>query len=130
VRDTLTVERLNGAMVIRDSRPVATYPELSVTGMAARIYEYCDKAQTLARIVEVMKESSEEGVTEEQVSRILDEFINRKLMVQEGNRFLSLAVMTYTTEFERQESERAEARANRPIEALPQLVQLQPMMAR
>jgi ribosomal peptide maturation radical SAM protein 1 len=130
VRDSLYVERVNSGLVIRDSRPVATYPELSVTGIAARIYEYCDRAQTLSRIVEVMKESVEEGVTEEQVSRILEEFINRKLMVQEGNRYLSLAVMTYTTDFEQQESERVEARANKPIEAVPQLVQLQPMMAR
>lgn len=130
MRDNLYVERLNNGLVIRDSRPVATYPELSVTGIAAHIYEYCDKAQTLARIVEVMKESGEEDVTEEEVSRILEDFINRKLMVQEGNRYLSLGVLTYTTDFERQESERAEARANRTIEALPQLVQLQPMMAR
>jgi hypothetical protein len=39
-------------------------------------------------------------------------------------------VLTYMTEFERQESERTGARAGKPIEALPQLVQLQPMAAR
>jgi ribosomal peptide maturation radical SAM protein 1 len=106
--DKLEVTRVREQLVIRDSRPVAMWREMTVGGIAARIYEYCDRAQSLSRIVEVMRDS-EPKITEEQVARILDGFIDGKLMVKEGNRYLSLGVLTYSTEFERQENERPES---------------------
>ena len=101
-----------------------------MTGTAARIYEYCDKAQSLARIVDVMKQADAE-LTEDEVSGILDDFISRKLMVQEGNRYLSLAVMTYKSDFEQMENNLADARPKAEVETLlPQLVQLQSSIGR
>ncbi|MDQ1640572.1 MAG: hypothetical protein QOF62_3911 [Pyrinomonadaceae bacterium] len=129
-KDGLTSERRNGEILIRDSRAVATWPEWIVTGTAARIYEYCDKAQSLARIVDVMKQSDAE-MSEDDVSRILDDFISRKLMVQEGNRYLSLAVMTYRSDFEQVENTPADERPKSEVETLvPQLVQLQSSIGR
>jgi len=117
--DVLEVRRAGGTLsndnlVIRDTRPVATWREMTVSGTAARIYEYCDKAQTLPRIVEVMRDSGFD-IAEDEVARILNEFIQRKLMVQEGKRYLSLGVLTYVTEFENKEEEKARALAGEPL---------------
>ena len=124
--DHLYSERRNGDLIIHDSRPVAVWPELVVTGLAAYVYEYCDKAQTLPRTLEVMRELVGDEVTEEQVTQILHEFLRRKLMVQEGNRYLSLAVMTYTSEFEDQEKKASFVNSQ---VAVQQLVQIQPAIA-
>jgi len=97
--------RVDGGLIIRDSRPVATWRETVVTGIAARVYECCDRAQSLPRIVELMQHPGEGDVTQDEVCRVLDEFVQRKLMAQEGNRYLSLAVMTFMSDFERRETE-------------------------
>ena len=112
--DTLEVRRAGDNLVIRDTRPVATWREMTISGIAARIYEYCDKAQTLPRIAEVMRDSGFD-IAEDEVARILNEFIQRKLMVQEGKRYLSLGVLTYVTEFESEEEEKAQALAGEPL---------------
>jgi hypothetical protein len=39
-RDVLSSTRVGSRLVIRDTRPVATWPETVVTGIDARIYEY------------------------------------------------------------------------------------------
>lgn len=116
--DYLNAERTSSGLIIRDSRTLAIWPEVIIRGLPARVYEYCDKAQTLPRIVEVMRESGEAEVTEDKISEILDEFIQAKLMVKEGTRYLSLAVLTYITEFEQQQSAR--------VLASTEFVQLQP----
>ncbi len=107
--DVLEVARVADKLVIRDTRPVARWREMTVTGIAARIYEYCDRAQPISRIVEVMRDF-DPGMTEQQLAGILDEFCEQSLMVKEGNRYLSLGVLTYTTEFEWQQVEKAERR--------------------
>ena len=110
--DYMYAERSNGDLIIKDNRPVATWPEMMVTGIAVRIYEYCDKAQSLARIVEMVSQFAESEVSEDQVTGILEELIAKKLMVREGNRYLSLAVMTYDLDFEAAEKKPLEAVAN------------------
>ena len=108
--DKLEVERVDDTLIIRDSRPVATWREMTISGIAARIYEYCDRAQTLTRIMEVMRQF-EPDITEELVAHVLNDFIRKKLMAQDGNRYLSLGVFTYTTEFERQDQATPDARS-------------------
>ena len=57
-----------------------------------------------------MQHPGEGDVTQDEVCRVLDEFVQRKLMAQEGNRYLSLAVMTFMSDFERRETEVAPTR--------------------
>ncbi len=119
-RDELYCAMLDPQVVIRDSRPVAIWPETIVSGLAARVYEYCDKIRSFRRIVETMQELGD--VTEQEVAEVLEEFIRRKLMVRENDRYLSLAVMTYVSDFERLENDRRlERTAEQPAPAAPEL---------
>ncbi len=121
-RDHLYVERRDGQVVIHDSRPVAVWPETEIGGLAAGIYEYCDHIRSARRVVEAMREAVHPEVTEQEVRTILEEFVQRKLMVCENDRYLSLAVMTYVTEFERREDERPAV--ERAVTAPPELAVL------
>jgi len=96
--DVLYAERSGGTVVIHDTRPVARWPEMIVSGVAARVLECCDRAQSLPRIVEALRQSGED-VTQEQVADILNQFLDSNLLVREGNRYLSVVVLTYASEF-------------------------------
>jgi ribosomal peptide maturation radical SAM protein 1 len=104
--DYLYLERDHEGLIIHDSRPLARWPQTRVTGTAARIYEFCDRIQALPRIAEATKES---GAGLEQIAQILDEFVDHHLMVREGNRYLSLAVMPYVSELEKREGETSQS---------------------
>jgi magnesium-protoporphyrin IX monomethyl ester (oxidative) cyclase len=117
--DHFYAERRNGDLILYDKRPVAPWPEMIISGAAARIYEYCDRAQAPRRIVEALREWGGPCLSLERVTAILEEFVSRKVMVREGTRYLSLAVLTFVPEFERKEKEGA---ANSPArQALVQL---------
>jgi hypothetical protein len=111
-----------------DSRPVATWPETIITRIAARVYEYCDRAQTFARILEFVMQSGDSDCGEEEISRILEEFLRLKLMVREGNRYLSLGVLTFESDFEIREAGLARSGATPAVEDVltTPLVHLQP----
>jgi ribosomal peptide maturation radical SAM protein 1 len=119
-RDHLSAERVEGGLVIRDDRPVARWPETMVSGLAAAIYEYCDKARGRRQIVDAMRALGGEPVTEEEISGILDQFVERKLMVCEDDRYLSLAVLTSTPDLERQAQR--DDRAASPMAAAAELL--------
>jgi ribosomal peptide maturation radical SAM protein 1 len=105
--DHFYAETRNGDLILYDKRPVAPWPEMIITGVSARIYEYCDRAQSPARIVEALREWGGPELSLEQVSAILEEFVGRRIMAREGNRYLSLAVLTFDPKFEREEGTRA-----------------------
>jgi len=122
--DHFYAERRNGDLILYDKRPVAPWPEMIVSGTTARIYEYCDRAQSPGRIVEALREWGGPDLSLEGVTAILEEFVSRRIMVREGNRYLSLAVLTFVPEFERKGKGRA---ASSP--ARQSFVQLKPAMA-
>ena len=119
--DSMYFERGDDGLVVHDNRPLAAWPQMVVSGMAASVYEFCDKAQTPAKILEAMKQTGNSNAAENQIQGILDELSAKNLMISEGNRYLSLGVMTYTSDFERREAE-----GNRGVEPPPvsQLVHL------
>ena len=121
--DSMYVERTGEELIIHDQRPVATWPAVVVGGMAASVYEFCDKVQTPARILEAMKQSGHSDAGANQIEGILAELVARNLMVSEGNRYLSLGVMKYTTEFEQREAAGGR-KAGHPEAGVSQLVQL------
>jgi ribosomal peptide maturation radical SAM protein 1 len=102
--DKLFLQRTERGLVIHDSRPIATWTDTEVGATAALVYEYCDKVRSLPRIIEAMEERKVDNASEV-VPQILEEFVRRGLMVREGQRYLSLAVMPYASEFEQQEEE-------------------------
>src|SRR5262249_50270305 len=55
-QDQLYAERVGEKLLIHDTRPVAIWPDTYVEGLAARVYEFCDRIQTLPRIIQTMQE--------------------------------------------------------------------------
>jgi hypothetical protein len=81
-------------LVLVDTRPVATERQIALTGTAKAIYEHCDAIRSRAQIDQRL---AERGVRAEpsQVDALLDEFVERRLMVRESNSHLSLAIMPH-----------------------------------
>jgi hypothetical protein len=99
-QDQLYTRYVGHQLVIFDSRPVATSPQVVLTDIGRYVYEYCDHIRSIRQIEQWLSELGGMPLSREQVVAILDEFVAKKLMVQEGNRYLSLAIMTYTADFE------------------------------
>ena len=82
--------------------------------VAAQVYEYCDRIRSRRQIVKMLGDADVSGWEATQVQALLDEFVAHKLMVREGEKYLSLAVMTYASAFEtkgrRQEPRSVETR--------------------
>ncbi len=81
-----------GRLVIRDTRPVARSPEVHLNGIESAIYGHCDSRRRVADVMEWLRESCGMEVASEAVAAILDDFVSRDLMVEEGGRYLSLAI--------------------------------------
>lgn len=101
-QDQLYSQRLAGRVVIIDTRPVATAPQVELEGLGGLIYEYCDQSRTVAQIRRWLSERRAFEAREGEVEGILSECVARKLMVHEDGHYLSLAVMTYVPDFERE----------------------------
>jgi hypothetical protein len=74
-------------LVIVDSRPCAQRYWRRLAGVRRRIYEYCDKARTVTQI-----RAAVGSLSDQELRSILAFFVRVKLMLQDGDRFLSLAV--------------------------------------
>jgi hypothetical protein len=83
-------------VVIHDSRPVATAPQIVLNGVERKILEICDQITTVNRIQQVLASSTGMTISEHYLRVVLDEFIEKNLIVCENDRFLGLPVLTYT----------------------------------
>jgi ribosomal peptide maturation radical SAM protein 1 len=97
-------QSVNNQLLITDNRPVATSTQIVLHGIRRYIYEYCDRIRSIKRIEQWLKECCQVTSCEDHIKKILAEYIDKKLMVKEKNLYLSLAVMTYTPEFEIEEN--------------------------
>jgi hypothetical protein len=98
-QDQLYTQRTDGQVVVVDTRPVASSGQIVLDGARRLIYEYCDSMRSVAQIQQWL-ESRGGSLGIEQIEMILGEYVGKKLMVAENGRYLSLAVMTYTPDFE------------------------------
>jgi hypothetical protein len=73
-----------------------------LNGIHQNIYEYCDEARSIVQIKKWLKKNYQKNLSEDQIKNILDNYVERKLMIQEGDKYLSLAILTYVPEFESQ----------------------------
>jgi ribosomal peptide maturation radical SAM protein 1 len=101
--DTMHAQSIDDTVVIRDRRRHAGGGDLRITGETARIYEFCDKARGLAQIREMLQQYGDTPWSLEGTQATLDDLVRRQLMVEENGRYLSLAVMTYESVFDRPE---------------------------
>jgi len=87
----LTSVSNDSVLVIHDRRPGAEQARIELTGMEKAVYEYCDKAHTLQAIHGHLLELGY-AVDKEALRRRLEGWVEDRLMLREGDRFLSLAV--------------------------------------
>ena len=97
-QDQLYAQSVNGMLVIYDSRPVAASTQIVLTDNRANVYEYCDKIRSLKQIEQWLKVICRINLSTDQIKMILDEFVEKKLMVKEKNLYLSLAILINTPE--------------------------------
>jgi ribosomal peptide maturation radical SAM protein 1 len=99
-QDRLYARRMDGRMVIHDTRPVATSTRVSLEGVPRLIYEICDRIKAVQQIQSWLQERHGKHLDPDEIEAILEGFVDQKLMVKERGRYLSLAVMTYVPEFD------------------------------
>jgi len=96
-RGTLSsVRRPDGSLLLLDTRPGATMPEVELSGIEAAAYEFCDELHPLTAIVRHLREQSlGVEITEEGVAGFLESLAAHKLMLTDGRNWLSLAVRVH-----------------------------------
>ncbi|HEV2815298.1 MAG TPA: RiPP maturation radical SAM C-methyltransferase [Solirubrobacteraceae bacterium] len=87
-RPRLDAEAHGDAIVVHDTREVATAAEHRLEGTEARVYARCDRAATLQALVQ--DESIAAG--EDAVRDAVDRLVADRLLVEDEGRYLSLAV--------------------------------------
>jgi ribosomal peptide maturation radical SAM protein 1 len=94
-QDQLSGRRVGERLVITDSRPVAPAAQVTLEGVRMNIYEYCDQKRAVKQIQEWLADNYRVNMPHDKICAILADFVEKKLMVQDGTWFLSLAVLDY-----------------------------------
>lgn len=90
-----SVSRPDGSIAIFDTRPGASVPELTLSGLEQAAYEFCDELQSVPNIVRHLRASFPTVEFEEdRVFGFLNSLVESKLMVTDGHNYLSLALQT------------------------------------
>ena len=90
-----SVSRPDGSLVIFDTRPGASVPELSLSGLEQAVYEFCDELQAGTHIVRHLRSLFPTvEFSEDKVFGFLNSLVENKLMVTDGKNYLSLALQT------------------------------------
>jgi ribosomal peptide maturation radical SAM protein 1 len=88
--DRMLAERVNGSIVIHDSRPSAPAAKTVLNGVDADIYEYCDTRRTVAHVEAWLAERG--AAVGASPGPLLEELRAKKLMAEEHGWYLSLAL--------------------------------------
>jgi ribosomal peptide maturation radical SAM protein 1 len=93
-RGTLyAVPRSDGALLLVDTRSVASLPQLTLSGLEREAYEYCDELRSGRSIVRRLRERfPATEFTDEQVIEFLDSLVANRLMIKDAENYLSLAL--------------------------------------
>ncbi len=97
-RDELFAQRVNGGVVIHDTRPVAAAARVVLEGVERDVYEFCDSRRTPQQILAWLQTERGVELGGEGLDTILKGFVESKLMVTENHKYLSLAVLRYETD--------------------------------
>jgi len=80
-------------LVIDDSRPNASSSRTTLFGWRRDVYDYCDRIRS-SRMITDMMERDHSSVSQAEVNDYLQQLVSKKLMAQDQDQFLSLAVDT------------------------------------
>jgi ribosomal peptide maturation radical SAM protein 1 len=92
-RLTLTLERGEDFIIIRDRRAGLTQQDYTFTGAAAALYLGCDAGATVAQLQPIYRAASgNPGAPASEIETFLERLTAARLLYKEGNTYLSLAV--------------------------------------
>ena len=87
------VEKREGELVLFDTRQDAAMREIKLTGLERAAYEFCDQLRPGAQVVEhLRREFPDVEFDERGVFGFLDSLVANRLMITDGNCYLSLAL--------------------------------------
>lgn len=87
----LYLENTPEGIVLTDTRNINNPKTWKLNNIQSLIYLFCDKIQTEKAIIASL-EAKETGIAAEDVPGMLNAFIKNKLMINDGDKYLSLAV--------------------------------------
>ncbi|HEX8129814.1 MAG TPA: RiPP maturation radical SAM C-methyltransferase [Pyrinomonadaceae bacterium] len=83
----------DGEIVLFDTRSGASLPELKLVGLERAAYEYCDQVHARANIIAHLRRTFPDVAFDEHaVQAFLDSLVANRLMVTDGENYLSLAL--------------------------------------
>jgi hypothetical protein len=88
-----SIARPDGSLALLDTRSVATMHDVILAEMDRAAYEYCDSLHTGAAVARRLNELFPDvEVDQGRVLRLLDSLVANRLMVTDGEHYLSLAI--------------------------------------
>lgn len=87
-----SIKSKNNRLALIDTRTCAVRRHFMFAGIDREVYEYCDSVRSCDAIVRRLKKVFQKAFTEKQVRNFLNALVANRLMVTDGNRFLSLAL--------------------------------------
>lgn len=96
----LTYSRGIDFLTITDTRPNLDSNIYKVDETEAQIYLACDAGATVTQIIEHVRNTCEKDLSRNQISDYLNQLVGARLMYQEGDAFLSLAISVNYSERE------------------------------
>lgn len=86
-------DRPDGLLIVHDTRPCAKAFQHRMTGLDRALYLYCDTGRSLKKVLQFAAEhSGSQPVEPERIKRLLDQWIDDRLMIHVDGRYLSLAL--------------------------------------
>lgn len=79
-------------MKLIDTRPCATEQEISLDGLAYRVYGECDRVLTHRELVDALGRKYGQDVSWDEIEPVVEELRSRKILLELHGRLLSLAV--------------------------------------
>jgi len=89
--DLFTVEK-GDQLLIFDTRPAAHEVLLKISGVERALYQECDAIRSAAQLQRFVNNRFGTEITVEEIEQRLQPLLDRGLMIQEGTKYLSLAI--------------------------------------
>ncbi len=86
-------DRPDGLLILHDTRPCATAFQHRMTWLDRELYRFCDTGRSLRKLLEYAADrAGDQTVEPKKIQRLLDQWVDDRLMVSLDGRYLSLAL--------------------------------------
>ncbi len=98
-RPVLSMTESEGKLKIHDTRSCAVQSHIILNGLACQVYKACDSAKNKTMLMDFFKNKVNKTLSWNDIQSILDEFIEKKIILKLQDRFLSLAIQETKNEY-------------------------------